>query len=233
MTVIEAPDCGIIKKSVTAVEFLCPCRKCSLKVYLKEGCPKSCFPYLRMASLDKGDIEDMNFLLMKDIKEIMKSFRHLSNETCKSLARQEVTVDEIIRVAANFDSDTRLRKLKSIDLAFAALAVKISFFNHDILANIIEELGDNNDEKRLTDYTKQLTQFCKRKVFEVEQGDCTCGYKPSQLQGCKSFAVVLPADDKRIIKYFGDDADTKVKFADILNILPSAFHLHRVTVKTC
>ena len=183
-----------------------------------------------MTSLSKDDQENLNYMLKKDTKKIMKSFTYLSNRTCDSLVQQGVTVERLIRVAANCNAYLleRLVKLTSIDLVFAALTTEMSFFNHGILVNIIEELGDKDDKKRLTGYFKEFTEFCKRKVFEIEPGDCTCGQRFSRMKGKKLFVVLLPTGDKAMVETLEDAVNVKEMLADILGVLPAALHLHRI-----
>ena len=227
--VSEATVCGA-KENESIIEFKCPCGECFLETYLKKGCPKSCIPYLGMTTLSKGDQENLNYILKKDTKKIMDSFADQSNKTCNSLIRQGVTVEKLIRAAANFNTSLhdQLMKLKSIDLVFATIATEMSFFNHDILANIIKELGDKDDKKCLNDYSKEFEEFCKRKVFEVEPGHCACGQSLSQLKGRKLFAIVLPEGDKKIVEKLGDAVNIKETLAGVLKVLPAALHLHRI-----
>ena len=58
--------------------FQCPCRECSLEIYLQDGCPESGIPYLGMTTLNKGGEENLNYILKKDTKKIMESFCNLS-----------------------------------------------------------------------------------------------------------------------------------------------------------
>ena len=109
-------DCEA-KESESDIQFRCPCGECSLKTHLQDGCHKSCIPYLEMTTLSKEDKDDLNYILKKDTKKIMKSFNNLSDRTCDSLIRQEVMVERLVRVAVNFDPSLRdkLKKSKSID----------------------------------------------------------------------------------------------------------------------
>ena len=228
-TISKATGCDA-KESESIIEFHCPCGECSLETYLQKGCSESCIPYLGMTTLSKGDQENLNYILKKDTKKIMRSFADLSNKTCDSLVQQGVTIEKLVRVAANFNTSLHdhLMKLKSTDLVFATLATEMSFFNHEILANIIEELGDKDDKKRLMDYSKEFKKFCKRKIFEVEPGHCACGQILSRLKGRKLFAVVLPLGEKTIMNKLGDAVNIKEMLADILDVLPAALHLHRI-----
>ena len=183
-----------------------------------------------MTTLSKEDQENLNYILKKDTKKIMESFADLSNETCDSLIRQEVTVEKLVRVAVNFNSSLHDQpiKSKSIDQVFTHLAPEMSFFNNEILAKIINVLGDKDDKAHLADYSKKFEEFCKRKVFEVEPGHCTCGQRLSRLQRRKLFAVVLPISEKTMLKKLGDAKNIKETIADVLCVPPATLHLHRI-----
>ena len=182
-----------------------------------------------MTTLSKGDQENLNYILKKDTKKIMESFTNLSNRTCDSLIRQEVTVDRLVRVAVTSNSSLhdKLTGSTSIDQVFTHLAPEISFFNHKTLAKIIEELGHPDDKDRLDDYSKEFKEFCKRKIFEVEPGHCTCGQRFSQLKQRKLFAVVLPAGEE-MLQNLGDAVSIKEMLADDLDIPLDTLHLHRI-----
>ena len=183
-----------------------------------------------MTTLSKEDQENLNYILKKDTKKIMKSFSNLANRTCDSLVQQGVMVERLVRVAANFNTSLRdqLMPSKSIDQVFTNLAPEMSFFNHEILAYIIEQLGNKDDEMHLKSYSNEFKEFCKRKVFEVEPGQCTCGQRLSQLKQRKLFAVVLPTGEKTMLKKLGDAVNIKETLADVLDIPPATLHLHRI-----
>jgi hypothetical protein len=182
-----------------------------------------------MTTLSKGDQEDLNYILEKDTTKIMDSFADLSNATCNSLIRQGVTVGKLVRVAviSNPSLHDKLLGSASIDLVFTHLAPEMSFFNHETLAKIIHELGDQADKDRLADYSKEFKEFCKRKIFEVESGHCPCGQLLSQLKGKKLFAVVLPTGEEAL-QNLGDAVRIKKKLADVLGVSPATLHLHRI-----
>ena len=217
--------------SESDIQFRCPCGECSLETYLQDGCPQSCIPYLGMTTLSEEDQENLNYMLKKDTIKIMKSFTNLSNETCDSLIRQGVKVDSLVRVAINSDSSLhdKLIGSTSIDQVFSHLAPEMSFFNHEILKDIINKFGDKNDKVHLADYSKEFKEFCNRKVFEVEPGRCTCGQRLSKLKKRKLFAIVLPTltGEKRL-QTLGDAMKIKETLADDLGVPPATLHLHRI-----
>jgi hypothetical protein len=182
-----------------------------------------------MTSLSKEDQENLYHILKKDTKKIMDSFTDLSNETCDSLKRQGVTVDNLVRVALNSDSSLhdQLIGSTSVDRVFSHLAPEISFFNHEVLKGIINVLGDEDDKHRSHEYSKEFKEFCKRKVFEVEPGRCTCGQRLSKLKRRKLFAVALPTGEK-MLRNLGDAVSIKEMLADDLHIPPATLHLHQI-----
>ena len=182
-----------------------------------------------MTTLSKEDRENLNYILKKDTKKIMKSFDNLSDGTCDSLIRREVPVERLVRVAVKFDPSLRdeLKKSKSIDEVFTDLAPEMSFFNHEILTRIIDVLGDKDDKECLARYSKEFQEFCKRKVFEIEPGRCTCGQRLSNLKQRKPFAVVLPTGEKKL-RNLEDAVSIKETLSDILGVPLATLHLHRI-----
>ena len=217
------------KKSESDIQFRCPCGDCSLETYLQDGCPKSCIPYLGMTTLSEEDRENLNYVLKNDTKKIMESFANLSNGTCDSLIRQGVTAEKLVRMAVNFDSSLhdQLVGSTSVDRVFTDLAPEMSFFNHEILARIINVLGDKDDKDHLAHYFEEFKEFCRRKVFEVEPGHCTCGRRLSKLKRRKLFAIVLPMGEKTL-QNLGDAVSIKETVARVLGVPPATLHLHRI-----
>jgi hypothetical protein len=221
------------QESESIREFQCPCGECLLETYLQDGCPKSRIPYLGITTLSEEDKETLKFLLKEDTQKIINSFTKLSNKTCDSLIQQEkekrLTVDKLIRVAVSFDPSLRdeLKELNSIDQVFTNLTPNMSFFNHKVLEGIIETLGDEDNKKNLAGYLKEFVEFCKRKVFEVEPGLCTCGRSLSKIKGRKPFAVVLPIG-KNTIRKLEDAVNIKDTLIKDLGVPPATLHLHRI-----
>jgi hypothetical protein len=100
----------------------------------------------------------------------------------------------------------------------------MSFFNHETLADIINELGNKGAKDRLINYSEEFKEFCKRKVFEVEPGCYPCG---QYLKQRKSFAVVLPTGEKRL-QNLEDAVSIKEMLSDVLGIPLATLHLHRI-----
>ena len=208
--------------------FKCPCGKCSLMVYLRNGCPKSCVPYLGMpANLSIGDERNLKYTLNKDTRKLCNSFRDLSDSTCDSLIKQGINLDRLIRVATNHDRSLQLASVQSMDEAFTVLAKSMSFFNHKLLANIIDKLGDEGDKQRLVKYSEEFNHYCKRKIFEVDPGNWVGGERFSEVctDGRQLFAMVV---SDFMIQTLGDTELVIETLADVLDIQPASLHIHRI-----
>ena len=227
-TATTSSDCDA-KESETDIKFDCPCGECSLETYLQGGCPNSSIPFLGMTTLSKEDQENMNYILKKDTKIIMTSFANLCSSTCDSLIQRGITADKLVRLAVDFDSSLfhQLRGSTSVDQVFTNLASEMSFFNHDVLTVIINEFGDTDDRDHLARYSEEFQEFCKRKVFEVEPGRCTCGQHLSKLKRRKLFAIILPTGEKRL-QNLRDTVSIKEVLADVLGVPPATLHLHKI-----
>ena len=197
-------------------------------VYLKNGCPKSCIPYLGMpVNLSQGDKQNLKYALNKDTTKLCDSFRDLSDSTCDSLIKRNIKLDRLIRVAINHDKSLQLnsKSVKSMDEAFTVLAKSMSFFNHKLLANIIKKLGDESDKQRMLKYSEEFNHYCKRKVFEIEPGNWAGGESLPEVKGKQLFAVVVSSF---MIQTLGDTEIIIETLADILDIQPAALHIHRI-----
>lgn len=217
------------RKTTAGLEetFKCPCGECSLMVYLKNGCAKSCIPYLGMpANLSLGDKRNLKYTLNKDTRKLCDSFRDLSDSTCDSFIKQDIALDRLIRVAINHDKSLQLTSVQSVDEAFTILAKNMSFFNHKLLANIIKKLGDENDKQRLAKYSEEFDLYCKRKIFEIDPGNWAGSERFSEVpDGRQLFAVVV---SDFMIETLGDTEIVIDTLADVLDIEPAALHLHRI-----
>ena len=208
--------------------FRCPCKQCSLDSYLRIGCPKSQYPYLEISKISQDDRDNLAQILIKHVKDIVKSFANLSVNTSESLIMRNVTVDKLRNVVANFSQDKSLsEELKgatTIDSMFGILGEHWSFFNYEILEYIIERLGDDNDKESLKAFLTKFEKFCKHKIFEVAPNSCGQD-RGSRKVGRQSFVVIT---EKSMLQNLGDVKDAQHKIASVLGITSAQLRLHRI-----
>lgn len=223
--------------------FDCPCHKCTLDSYVSEGCCKSSiesgsYPYLKMEAMNDGDREDLIQTLNNDTTKIIKHYADLLITTSQSLKKKGTTVHELAHAALAIGRSTlvggdtqkpllqeerELIHATTIDEAFIILGRSMSFFNYEILDQIISSCGTDEDKERLKAYEKALECFCERKTFEVSPNV----FQNSQTgrKGRKAFLVMIT---KNIEFSLNDVKAQKDKLATILGLRSSTLQIHRI-----
>ena len=216
--------------------FQCPCQNCSLKSYMKDGCPRSnvSFPHLVLSELSRDDRENLTQILSNDFKEINKKFSNLFDNVCESLQSSscEVTPKKLARRViglrpAQFSEshEEKLVTSKDIDESFIILRKYMSFFNFELLVYIIEwKLCPDENRKLLKEYREKLSDFCRRKVFEVPP-NAYSDMNDDETKHTK-FVALLPDDNQELSlnNVFSD----RQRIADLLGLDVSQLYLHKI-----
>jgi len=164
--------------------FGCGCGKCTFFSFIESGCPNpipsaGAFPYLDLSGLTPEQKETFTSRLRLESKDIIFKFEHLKSVAMKSLMRREVTVDELLSqltILETFDPVKKEPKspncyadvmnAQTIPRVFIALSNYISFFNYDIVGQIINELGTEEDKRELQKYKDDFQVYAKRRIYE-------------------------------------------------------------------
>ena len=231
----------------TATKFQCPCRKCTLKKYLREGCRAvaNSIPYLELSKLDEQDKEDLIQQLSQETKKIIGYFSDLIDSTCFSLKKRGVTTIELARRVLELGAYTspsivqkplmseevnELKNSKTIAGSFLILQPHMSFFNFELLKHIIEgrQTGSDEDRKKMTDYHEKFVQYCKRRLVEVPQG--AIGQSFTNLSAHKRCAVVILAHKSHPLCELSleDVRIAKRDIATLLGLESSTLYLHKI-----
>ena len=230
------------KTNSKSEEFECPCGKCDLLSYLDNGCPKTdsySYPRLSISGLSDRDREDMVQKLSDDTASIIKTFADLLLSTSKSLKSKNISAEELVEVALSLgaykslknpvplldEEERELREAKTISRVLVVLRRHMSFFNHEILAHIIEHLGDENDKENFIKFEGQFKVYCQRKVFEVPPA--VLDPHGTERTNCKSF-VVVGNDD--LFETLQDVKKAQMKIASLLDLRVSAVQLKRIDI---
>ena len=231
----------------TAPLFHCPCGKCSLATYLKDGCPQSNYPFLQLSKLDEDDREDLTQQLDHETKKIIDSFLELVDSTVESLRARNVTPLQLARRALELkaydgtsammqqplmhDEEKKLKDSNSIDGSFIVLQPHMSFFNYEPLEHIIKgiQTGSDEDRRRMEDYSKKFEQYCKRRLFEVYPTAIGQSITDSKGNVRKTFVVVTFREEPLYKLISLNDAKKMTKkIASLLGLKSSTLFLHRV-----
>ena len=173
--------------------FKCPyCGKCTMEQFFSdEGCFKQAktdqekkkilFPYLDISNLNEVDRIDFEDRLLFETREIKLHFTRFLLAVIQLLEDLQIPLEKIkvfilsleaftddlgVKVLDEVDAQ-KVEAAKNISEIFIALRKYISFFNHRILGNIIDQYGKAGDNSLLDEYLEKFHRFCQRNVFEV------------------------------------------------------------------
>ena len=219
---LAPPDSG-------KVSFRCPCDKCTLESYLEKGCSKHrslAYPYLDIERLSEDEQEDLIATLDSDTTDIKRNFAELCNNLSASLKGRRKSAKELVNVITSIDKSLpkELETKTDIDSVFIVLNKRVSFFNYETIGHIVKQLGNKKDKKKMKEYTKKFTEFCKRRVFEVQPG----AYESSaECPGRKKF-VVLAFKEIDVDSAVSTAKEIQRNIAKLLDIRSSDLQLHRI-----
>ena len=221
--------------------FTCPfCGKCTLmQFFSKTGClqaaknkraeGKSLFPYLDHSALSNDEKQALESQLLDETKRIVFLFANTERLIITSLTKR-VSVGELknyvgnilILLGSNEDIEY-LKKSESLFDVFFSLQPYKSFLNYEILQNIVENFGNDEDQQLMKEYVSQFSNFCQRSVFEVPSN---IFHDSDPKPGDKMFSVKLTKQGHALL---GDVVSMKKKLAEILKIEVMALQLCSIT----
>ena len=190
----------------------CGCGECSFDSFFEKGCPKpipsmSSFPYLNTDGLDDSQKQILRGRLYHEFEEITTDFGSLVYNTCESLVKQGITVQELVLLLMTllaFQSTVcerplleecmeELQSAESIDQVFFKLTLRgyISFFSYHIIEYIIRKFGTRQDKENLCNYTTALNEYSRRSIFE-----------------CPAYSLARKDQAKLVVKLEGVNLET-------------------------
>ena len=223
--------------------FECPgCKKCTFeKYFLKEECPKKpksedlslLCPYLNVNHLSEFDKEDFVKKLKINLRDIHNKFVNYSIQLRESLETQNISLDSVKQrifglkacpgVNVVSKNELELELATSLSEVFNILLRNkyISFFDYEILKEIIEYHGSDEDKRLHEEYLGCLLEFCKKSLFEVP------------ISVFSSIANYEPKSQPFIIKCIDLDESTTLQMtfnliqlvADVFELRPHVFQL--------
>ena len=164
-----------------------------------------------------------------------KIYADLHLATCESFTKQKIPLanitSTILSIEAYEPSDhskspnlmsEELHNAKSVNEIFIILKRHSSFYDFKVLAYMIEKLGNDDDRRNLQQYQEKITEFWRRRVFEVSP--------PIALELAskeRKFAILV---SQQLISTMslGDIAGLKHKIASLLGLKASAVYMHAI-----
>ena len=194
------------------------------------------------ARLNQGEREDLEHQIRIDLKQIRIKFTKLQTALRKSLTQREVKTTEIIAHIVGYgviedqiggkdenlfkNSEERLRSTTSIDEAFIELSKLWSCIEYEILAIIVDEYGDNNDQKMMQGYGEALKLFFEnKKLSEIpKDSKFTDGDRHTSGETHERAIIKLNLDDPLLIAV----TNLKSKICEILGLKPSILVIEEI-----
>ena len=149
--------------------------------------------------MSKKDKERLEQRLYSESVSIMFKFQKLFSATVKSLKERNITVKELsnhigclhaLKPAYKYSKrgylGSELPKAETVDDVMEIVREYSSFFNYNMIENIIDSLGGEQDRKNLIIYLEEFAEYAKRKVFE-----CPRELGTMNEDGCANVFVTL------------------------------------------
>lgn len=149
------------------------------------------FPHLDAKYLNDSERAMLCGHLQLQFREISRKYARLVSSVKKSLKTQGVTAMELTEKLMDLkgyiplekkDGHTQpllqdrfpdMNKATTTDQVFRILSDYSSFFNHDIIEFVVDEVGTDDDMENLKKYQDDFMEYCKRSVFECPFSVCS------------------------------------------------------------
>ena len=104
--------------------------------------------------------------------DIERAFARLLLHTCRSFKKKELSMNEIVLylkpMSLFSNSMEEVHKAENMEKLFEVFADKCSWYNHSLLKDLINDLGDDQDEERFQEYHKTFTLFLKSTLPKIQ-----------------------------------------------------------------
>ena len=223
----------------------CDCdEKCSITDIVSGKCPSpksttGLFPSLRTKNLSESDKNLLSGHLYTEFCQISRKYASLTSFIRKSLKQREVTPAQLTDKLMDLNGlihlpegtkhpllEDRLLEIKSastIDEIFIVLKEYSSFFNHEIIEYIVEELGTDEDKTKLEEYKENFMEYCQRQVFE-------CPFYSRSKKSSRFIDLVMKVDSESVRKRYTMKALQVfcTQVAKLLQVTKHTLHLYSV-----
>ena len=188
------------------------------------------FPYIKEVAPDDHALEELEYRLRMESKDIIMQFRILRNKFFDSIEKQAITVKKLKRYLEEDLDDASQQQivtktLTTVDDVEEFIKNNTSFFDYQLIKYLIELTGTDEDKDQLKQYEEAFSAYAKRRVFE-----CPSTFDGSNDDTKSELHVKL---DSAYDKYKLEELkELKYRLCSILRISLYGFHL-KVVKKGC
>ena len=190
--------------------------------------------------LSEAEREDFEHQIRLDVERIRCKFTMLQSALRKSLTQKEVKAKQIVAHVIGYgifkdkhqdkdesllkSSEEKLRSATSIEDVFIELSNYWSCIEYDILTIIIDEYGDDNDQKMIQEYRDAVKVFFQnRKISEIpKDSKFTNGHSSGETH--ERVIIKLNLDNPHLQTV----TDLKSKVCEILGVKPSVLLIEEI-----
>lgn len=198
------------------------------------------FPLLsEITDLNQREKKLLQARLKLETRDIIKMYWKLVNTFRKSLKNRNFPLDELIsylkmleaydpvkevlqeqRVSVFEEHLQQLKNATSLSDIFDVVEKYCSFFNYDIIKNMIEDFGTDNDKKELLKYIREFNQYAKRRIYE-----CPSNFTKGKEEGAR---LHLKLDSKYDERNLSALEEFQVSLCKILKVSVNSLLLCRL-----
>ena len=140
------------------------------------------FPFLDVKEMSKEKQKDLQERLYVESVEMMEKFQNLLSGVTKSLKERDVSKSSILchlmglgQLKPVYEDPPlpvfrrqlhELKKAKDIEEVMLGIGDYCSFFNFQLIEQIVEKLGTDTDRGNMSKYKEDFDKYAIRKVFE-------------------------------------------------------------------
>ena len=200
--------------------------------------PRLTFPFLdQVMEISEEEKERLKQRLYSESMDMKHKFQELFSATITSLKERKVTVKElldyigyVVAIEPVYEDSKlgqlqhELSKAQTIDDVMSIVREYSSFFNYEMLKNIIDHFGGEEDRKILATYLQEFAEYAKRRVYE-----CPCEVGLISEAGRSNMFVVLDETYNSYIYTVNSLKNLERELAKILNVPTEMVVLCRIT----
>ena len=225
----------------------CCVPKCSITDIVSRKCPSQkstsgIFPQLAAKNLSGNERDMLYGQLRMQFQVISTKYAKLTSSIRASLRQQGITAARLTENLMDLNGFlplrceggghrllenkfSKMKEAETIDDVFVILKDYHSFFNHDIIDFIVEQVGTEEDKGNLEKYKEDFTEYCQRSIFECPS--LTSNPSVSEAGSSPFVELVMKVDSKSILEPYTAEAVNLFKFqvAKLLQITKYALQL--------
>ena len=147
---------------------------------------KAVHRYPNWADMSEEERKAIKEKLVIENREVKRKFATCFRRISRSFERRKIRVTDLKMTVGAFKKLPELTTAMNVDEVFSGVMDHSSFFNYQLLDDIVEQLGTDEEKQLFSEYkTSVLKPYLQRSIFEVPMDSLsTCASKSSTRSPC-------------------------------------------------